>query len=75
MRGDLLVGTVRYPGQHAKLQKPDGLWASTLLNDAARAGLTLHRGGMTLAGTTSAQIADVHSYEKHNESENRYCGS
>ena len=61
-RGDMLNGTIRYPGQMARIRAAEGLWATTLLQDTERAGLFLHRGGDLLTGTTSEQIVDTTTY-------------
>ena len=68
-RGDTLNGTVRYPGQRACIRAADGLWATTLLKDSEQVGLLLYRGGETLEGTTSAQVVDHPSYNRHEDCE------
>jgi hypothetical protein len=69
MRGDLLAGAVRYPGQSACIKPGEGLWATTLLQDTERVGLMLHRGGDSLKGTTSEQIVDLPTYHLHHDDE------
>ena len=65
MRGDLLNGIMRYPGQATRIRPGDGLWATSLLTDAEEVGLILKRGGNDMAGTMSQQISDSPEYDQH----------
>ena len=53
---------IRYPGKSAKIKSAPGLWATTLLTETEQVGLTLCKGGTSLAETTSAQISDIVDY-------------